>query len=73
MSLENGDLKLVLSYAFILSGSYQDFLKLREYIKTQTGLKLIYQIASSSRLYVVKEKDWRLLKDGVERIGKGKD
>jgi hypothetical protein len=73
MSLENGDLKLVLSYAFILSGSYQDFLKLREFIKTQTNLKLVYQIASSSRLYVIKEKEWKLLKDGIERTGKGKN
>ena len=73
MSLENGDLKLILSYAFILSGSYQDFLKLREFIKTQTNLKLVYQIASSSRLYVIKETEWRLLKDGVERAGEGKN
>jgi hypothetical protein len=73
MSLENGDLKLVLSYAFILSGSYQDFLKLREFIKTQTNLKLVYQIASSNRLYVIKEKEWKLLKDGIERTGKGKN
>ena len=78
--MENGDSQVYISYGLILHGSYADLRKLRQLIfdflgvevedghihqrKLRTSLVLKYQTVSSSPLFVVKEREWRILKEG---------
>jgi len=78
--MENGDSQIYISYGLILHGSYADLRKLRQLIfdflgvevedghihqrKLRTSLVLKYQTVSSSPLFVVKEREWRILKEG---------
>jgi len=78
--MENGDDQVYVSYGLVLHGSYADLKKLRQLIfdflgveveskyihqrKLRTSLVLKYQTVSSSPLFVVKEREWRILKEG---------
>jgi len=76
------DSQLFVSAAFIFTGEHGRILRLRELIlkflgatidgvgfikqKTPNSLRLVYHTISRSPLYVVKESDWRKLKEGEE-------
>ena len=78
--MENGDDQVYVSYGLVLHGSYADLKKLRQLIfdflgveveskyihqrKLRTSIRLVYQTVSSSSLFVVKEREWRILKEG---------
>jgi len=78
--MENGDDQVYVSYGLVLHGSYADLKKLRQLIfdflgveveskyihqrKLRTSIRLVYQTVSSSPLFVVKEREWRILKEG---------
>jgi len=78
--MENGDDQVYVSYGLVLHGSYADLKKLRQRIfdflgveveskyihqrKLRTSIRLVYQTVSSSPLFVVKEREWRILKEG---------
>jgi len=78
--MENGDSQMYVSYGLVLHGSYADLKKLRQLIfdflgveveskhihqrKLRTSIRLVYQTVSSSPLFMVKEREWRILKEG---------
>jgi hypothetical protein len=69
--LEDGDLDVKLSFAFVCNGKQRDFVKLREVIRNFAGVKLIYGTCSAGHLGIAKEKD--LSVEQWQRIvGKGK-
>jgi len=65
--VEDGDLDVELSMAAILSGKYRDLMKIRAMIRQQVGeskgARFIYGTISKVPLYVVKEPDFRRLKE----------
>jgi len=78
--MENGDDQVHLSYGLVLHGSYRDLQELRRLIfdflgvevegkyihqrKLRTSIRLVYQTVSSSPLFIVKERKFRILKGG---------
>ena len=78
--MESGDDQIYVSYGLVLHGSYADLKKLRQLIldflgaevegehihqrKLRTSIQLIYHTVSSSPLFIVKEREWRMLRGG---------
>jgi hypothetical protein len=62
--LEDGDERIFLSWAFVCYGPITEFLKAREFLRALPNVKLIYNIASTKKLFVVKERE--------EGVGDGK-
>ena len=52
--LEPGDLRLRLSFGFILEGSLEDFFRARQLLKALPNSRLIYQTCSRRKLLLVK-------------------
>lgn len=63
--VEEGDLDVKLSCAFILFCKQSTFMEIREMVKNhiQKGERYIHGTASSVKLFVVKEDDYKLLKE----------
>ena len=76
--VEEGDLDIRVSMALVLTGRYRDLMEIRalvrEKIEKSVGARFIHGTVSSVPLYVVKQDDWRRLKDlestgGDKKIG----
>jgi len=76
--VEDGDLDVHLSMAFVITGKYRDLMDIRalvrEKIGKSDGARFIHGTISSVPLYIVKAEDWRRLKDlestgGDKKIG----
>jgi len=77
--MESGDDQIYVSYGLVLHGSYADLKQLRQLIleflgaelegrhihqrKLRTSVRLVYHTVSSSPLFVVKENEWRRLRE----------
>lgn len=65
--VEDGDLDVMLSMAFVINGKYRDLLELRRLVREKIGksggARFIHGTISSVPLYVVKEPDFRRLKE----------
>ena len=61
--LEDGDEHIFLSWAFVCYGPITEFLKAREFLRGLPNVKVIYNIASTKRLFVMKERE-------VEEVGR---
>jgi hypothetical protein len=77
--VEDGDLDVMLSMAFVVSGKYRDLLELRrlvrEKIAKSVNARFIHGTISSVPLYVVKEPEFRRLREleTLERGGERKN
>jgi len=60
--LEPGDLNFPFSFAFILHGPLEDFLKARKMLRALTKSRLVHHTISTQRLWVVKDREWNALK-----------
>jgi hypothetical protein len=76
--VEDGDLDVHLSMALVITGKYRDLMDIRalvrEKIAKTIGARFIHGTISSVPLYIVKQDDWRRLKDlestgGDKKIG----
>lgn len=76
--VEEGDLDIRVSMALVLTGRYRDLMEIRalvrEKIEKSVGARFIHGTVSSVPLYIVKQDDWRRLKDlestgGDKKIG----
>ena len=77
--VEDGDLDMRLSMALVLTGKYRDLMEMRRLVREKVakseGARLIRGQLSSVPLYIVKEPQWRRLKDletqsgGDKKIG----
>jgi hypothetical protein len=76
--VEEGDLDVRLSMALVITAKYRDLMDIRalvrEKIGKSVGARLIHGTVSSVPLYIVKQDDWRRLKDlestgGDKKIG----
>jgi hypothetical protein len=76
--VEEGDLDIRVSMALVLTGRYRDLMEIRalvrEKIEKNVGARFIHGTISSVPLYIVKQDDWRRLKDlessgGDKKIG----
>ena len=76
--VEEGDLDIRVSMALVLTGRYRDLMEIRalvrEKIGKSVGARFIHGTVSSVPLYIVKQDDWRRLKDlessgGDKKIG----
>jgi len=76
--VEDGDLDVHLSMALVITGKYRDLMDIRalvrEKIAKTVGARFIHGTISSVPLYIVKQDDWRRLKDlestgGDKKIG----
>jgi hypothetical protein len=76
--VEDGDLDIRVSMALVLTGRYRDLMEIRalvrEKIEKSVGARFIHGTVSSVPLYIVKQDDWRCLKDlessgGDKKIG----
>ena len=76
--VEDGDLDIRVSMALVLTGRYRDLMEIRalvrEKIEKSVGARFIHGTVSSVPLYIVKQDDWRRLKDlessgGDKKIG----
>lgn len=76
--VEEGDLDIRVSMALVLTGRYRDLMEIRalvrEKIEKSVGARFIHGTISSVPLYIVKQDDWRRLKDlestgGDKKIG----
>ena len=61
------DFEMFVSFAFIMFGKQASFFKIRdmieEFFDDKNGEHLILSTASTVKLYVIKEKDYELLKE----------
>ena len=68
--IEERDLDVRLSCAFLLSCSFKNFLEIRELIKNHLsetyGERLFHNTASSVKLYLIKEDDYDLLQEAKQ-------
>ena len=75
--VEDGDLDIRLSMAVVLTGKYRDLLEIRRLIREKVGksegARFIHGTVSSVPLYIVKQDDWRRLKDLEHRGGDKKN
>jgi len=55
--VEEADLSLRVSYAFVLHGPLSDFIEAREKLRSLRDSRLIFNTASTSKLFVVKQQD----------------
>ena len=76
--VEDGDLDVHLSMALVITGKYRDLMDIRalvrEKIAKTVGARFIHGTISSVPLYIIKQDDWRRLKDlestgGDKKIG----
>jgi hypothetical protein len=76
--VEEGDLDIRVSMALVLTGRYRDLMEIRaqvrEKIEKNVGARFIHGTISSVPLYIIKQDDWRRLKDlestgGDKKIG----
>jgi len=75
--VEEGDLDIRVSMALVLTGRYRDLMGIRalvrEKIAKSSGARFIHGTISSVPLYIVKEPDWRYLKDLEQHGGEKKN
>jgi len=76
--VEDGDLDVHLSMALVITGKYRDLMDIRALVREKiakiVGARFIHGTISSVPLYIVKQDDWRRLKDlessgGDKKIG----
>ncbi len=64
--IREGDLDIWVSFGFVMYGSMASFVEIREmaenHLKSKKGENLVHSTTSSPRLYLVKEKDYELIK-----------
>ena len=62
--VRDGDLDVYMSFAFVCSGTFADFLKVRELIENAISEKnLIHSTVASNKLFVIKERDYDMLQN----------
>jgi hypothetical protein len=65
--VEDGDLDIHVSMTLVLTGRYRDLMEIRalvrEKIEKNVGARFIHGTISSVPLYIIKQDDWRRLKD----------
>lgn len=66
-AIEEGDLDVVLHMGLVLTGKFRDLIEIRKQVRAVISAKppgrLIHAQISSVDLYVVKESQWRRLKE----------
>jgi hypothetical protein len=70
--LRPGDEKLEISMGFIARGNLEDFNAIRTFIETRKSVRLVIGSMSSSRLWLVKDKEFEALK-ALEKRNAGGD
>jgi hypothetical protein len=74
--VEEGDLDIRVSMALVLTGRYRDLMEIRalvrEKIGKSVGARFIHGTISSVPLYVLKQEEWRRLKDLEQNGGESK-
>jgi len=75
--VEDGDLDIRVSMALVITGKYRDLMEIRrlvrEKITKSIGARFIHGTISSVPLYIVKEREWRILRDLEQHGGDKRD
>lgn len=75
--VEDGDLDIRVSMALVLTGRYRDLMEIRalvrEKIGKSVGARFIHGTISSVPLYIIKEREWRMLRDLEQHGGDKKN
>jgi len=71
--VEDGDLDVKVSIGLVISGRYRDLMQIRAMVREKVakseGARFIHGTISSVPLYIVKDREWRRLKDLEQRGG----
>lgn len=71
--VEDGDLDIRVSMALVITGRYRDLMQIRALVRDKVakneGARFIHGTISSVPLYIVKEREWRHLRDLENRRG----
>ena len=61
--LRPGDEKLEVSMGFVARGTVRDFERIRSFIENETHVRLVKGTMSQSRLWLVKDTQFKILQD----------
>jgi hypothetical protein len=70
LTLRPGDEKAEVSMGFVAHGSIADFQRIRSFIENETKVRLVRGTMSQSRLWLVKDREFKLLQDTVNTVEK---
>jgi hypothetical protein len=70
LTLRPGDEKTEVSMGFVAHGSIADFQRIRSFIENETKVRLVRGTMSPSRLWLVKDREFKLLQDTLKVVEK---
>ena len=68
VTLRPGDAKAEVSMGFVCRGSIADFTKIRAFIETFKNVRLVRGTMSESRLWLVKDREFKLLQSTIREV-----